>query len=95
MPLLRSATRLLTNPRARLQIVTNPSFARRSLTSTSARSAGDHAHEDQYDSPSGWLFGVKPGEKYENEGWENVWYYGFFGSCLFGIVGYCYKPDTR
>jgi len=96
MLLLRPATRLLTNSRARLQIVTNPSLTtRRALTSTAARSAGDHAHEDQYDSPSGWLFGVKPGEKYENEGWENVWYYGFFGSCLFGVIGYCYKPDTR
>ncbi|KAK5168358.1 uncharacterized protein LTR77_006928 [Saxophila tyrrhenica] len=95
MPLLRPAARLLSAPRARLQIVTNPSFtARRNLTSTASRSAGDHAHEDHYDSPSGWLFGVKPGEKYENEGWENVWYYGFFGSILFGVVGYCYKPDT-
>lgn len=36
--------------------------------------AGDHAHEDHYDPPGGWLFGVKPGEKYENEGWENIWF---------------------
>lgn len=99
MPLLR-ASRLITNSRARLQIIPSPptttsSFARRSLSSTAARSAGDHAHEDHYDPPGGWLFGVKPGEKYEKEGWENVWFYGFYGSILFGVVGYCYKPDTR
>ena len=41
------------------------------------------------------MFGVKPGEKYQNEGWENVFIYGFFGTLAFGVVGYCYKPDTR
>lgn len=97
MPLLRPATaRLITAPRARLQIIPRPTTAQRAgLSSTVPRSAGDHAHEDHYDPPTGWLFGVKPGEKYENEGWENVWYYGFLGSLLFGVVGYCYKPDTR
>ena len=38
---------------------------------------------------------MKPGEKYENEGWEKVWYWGFYGSLLIGVVAYCYKPDTR
>lgn len=91
------ATRLITTPRARFQIIPNIAARpqQRQLTSTAVRSAGDHAHEDHYDPPGGWLFGVKPGEKYENEGWENVWFYGFFGSLLFGVVGYCYKPDTR
>ncbi|KAF2161718.1 hypothetical protein M409DRAFT_27776 [Zasmidium cellare ATCC 36951] len=90
------ATRLITTPRARFQIIPNIAARpqQRQLTSTAVRSAGDHAHEDHYDPPGGWLFGVKPGEKYENEGWENVWFYGFFGSLLFGVVGYCYKPDT-
>lgn len=98
MPLIRP-TRLITAPRARLQIVTRPTTTtlqqRAGLSSTTACRAGDHAHEDHYDPPTGWLFGVKPGEKYEPEGWENVWVYGFFGSMLFGVVGYCYKPDTR
>lgn len=96
MSLLRS-TRLITTPRSRLQIIPNIAARpqHRQLSSTSVRSAGDHAHEDHYDPPGGWLFGVKPGEKYENEGWENVWVYGFFGSMLFGVVGWCYKPDTR
>ncbi|KAM3419287.1 hypothetical protein BST61_g5224 [Cercospora zeina] len=94
MSLLRS--RMLTTPRTRLQII--PNLAARAhtrpLSSSAARSAGDHAHEDHYDPPGGWLFGVKPGEKYENEGWENVWFYGFFGTMAFGVIGYCYKPDT-
>jgi len=100
MSLIRSS-RLITSPRVRLQIVPNLTAARaqqfqqRSIFSTPTRRAGDHAHEDHYDPPTGWLWGVKPGEKYENEGWENVWFYGFFGSLLFGVVGYCYKPDTR
>ncbi|CAK1355020.1 hypothetical protein CB0940_01204 [Cercospora beticola] len=94
MSLLRS--RMLTTPRTHLQII--PNLAARAhtrpLSSTAVRSAGDHAHEDHYDPPGGWLFGVKPGEKYENEGWENVWFYGFFGTMAFGVIGYCYKPDT-
>ncbi|KAH9845459.1 NADH:ubiquinone oxidoreductase [Teratosphaeria destructans] len=98
MSLLRTS-RLITTSRARLQIVPNVSVARaqqqRQLSATSARSAGDHAHEDPYETPNGWLWGVKPGDKYESEGWENVFMYGFFGSLLFGLVGYCYKPDTR
>jgi hypothetical protein len=96
MPLPRPATRLISSPRASLQILTSiGARTSRSFTSTALRKAGDHAHEDHFDPPGGWLFGVKPGEKYENEGWENVWFYGFYGSLLFGIVGYCYKPDTR
>jgi hypothetical protein len=93
MSLLRTS-RLITTPRARLQIIPRGQ-QQRQLSSTHARSAGDHAHEDHYDAPTGYLFGVKPGEKYESEGWENVFMYGFFGSILFGVVGYCYKPDTR
>ena len=53
-----------------------------------------HAHEDHFDPPSGWLWGIKPGEKPEKEGWENVFIYGFFGSLIFGAVGYAFKPDT-
>ncbi|KAK4957569.1 hypothetical protein LTR10_005536 [Elasticomyces elasticus] len=98
---LARTTRIITSSRARLQVVSSPNLSaariqqQRPLSYTAALKSGDsHAHEEQYESPSGWLFGVKPGEKYENEGWENVWYYGFFGSLLFGVVGYCYKPDT-
>lgn len=53
------------------------------------------SHEDHYDPPGGWLWGQRPGEKYEKEGWEGLWTYGFFGTMAFMVIGYCYKPDTR
>jgi hypothetical protein len=68
--------------------------ARRAL-STTQQLRGGASHDDHYDPPGGVLFGVKPGEKYKEEGWENVFYYGFFGSLAFGVIGYAYKPDTR
>jgi hypothetical protein len=66
----------------------------RGFSYTKERKAADHAHEDHYDPPSGWLFGVKPGEKAEKEGWETVWIWGFFGSLGLGVVAYAFKPDT-
>jgi hypothetical protein len=61
--------------------------------STSRRRAS--AHEgDHYDPPTGWLWGVKPGEKPEKEGWENVFIYGMFGSLGLAAVAYAFKPDT-
>jgi hypothetical protein len=66
----------------------------RGFSQSNQRQAADHAHEDHYDPPSGWLFGVKPGEKPEKEGWENVWIWGFFGSLGLGVVAYAFKPDT-
>lgn len=64
----------------------------RPISSTPVRSGG---HGPTYDAPTGWLFGVKPGEKYQNEGWENLWFYGFFGALAACTIGYIYKPDTR
>lgn len=86
MSLLRTS-RILSSARGQLQIVprlTAPSIQQqqRQISSTPARKGGD-AHGDPYDPPTGWLFGVKPGEKAEKEGWENVFYYGFFGSIAF------------
>lgn len=51
-------------------------------------------HGDHYDPPTGYLFGVKPGQKYVKEGWEGIWYYGFVGSLLVAGVAYIFKPDT-
>jgi charged multivesicular body protein 7 len=48
-----------------------------------------------YDPPSGWLFGVKPGEKYEKEGWEGPIYWGLCGSMVVAVIAYAFKPDTR
>ncbi|KAL5116479.1 hypothetical protein ACEQ8H_005600 [Pleosporales sp. CAS-2024a] len=64
----------------------------RAFSQTRARASGGHG--SSYDPPSGWLFGVKPGEKYEKEGWENAMLYGFGGSVVFVIVAYAFKPDT-
>ncbi|KAJ6108280.1 NADH-ubiquinone oxidoreductase [Penicillium sp. IBT 18751x] len=60
-------------------------------TSSNLR-GGDHG--SHYDPPTGWLFGIKPGQKYAKEGWEGVWYYGFIGSLLAAGVAYVFKPDT-
>ncbi|KAI1274644.1 ESSS subunit of NADH:ubiquinone oxidoreductase-domain-containing protein [Xylaria sp. FL0933] len=58
----------------------------------SARTSASHG--PQYDPPTGWLFGVKPGEKYQKEGWETPFFYGFCGSLLLAGVAYGFKPDT-
>ena len=64
---------------------------RSSAFSTTARRAGGGGH---FDPPTGWLFGVKPGEKYEKEGWENMFFWGFYGSLGVFAVAYAFKPDT-
>ncbi|KAL2144865.1 hypothetical protein VTI28DRAFT_8425 [Corynascus sepedonium] len=60
--------------------------------STTPRRAGGGGM--QYDPPSGWLWGVRPGEKYQNEGWEGPFFYGFWGSLIVFAVAYAWKPDT-
>lgn len=69
-----------------------PQTTRRAFTATTARKAG--AHGPQYDPPTGWLFGVKPGEKAKKEGWEDLAYYGFVGSLVVFSIAYAFKPDT-
>ncbi|KAM3079721.1 hypothetical protein ACMFMG_006130 [Clarireedia jacksonii] len=90
-PLSRALTRALSLSKP-TTATTTTSITRRTFTSTRTNRSADHG--DHYDPPSGWLFGVKPGEKAEKEGWENIWVYGFLGTCAFGIVGYAVKPDT-
>ncbi|KAH8904391.1 hypothetical protein BR93DRAFT_940017 [Coniochaeta sp. PMI_546] len=60
----------------------------------STSGAARASHGSQYDPPTGWLFGVKPGEKYKPEGWENLFFYGFCGSLAVFAVAYAFKPDT-
>lgn len=79
--LARAATRS-----ARVQSTRPQQFS----TSAAARAS----HGSQYDPPTGWLFGVKPGEKYKPEGWENLFFYGFCGSLAVFAVVYAFKPDT-
>ncbi|KAJ2363603.1 hypothetical protein IW150_006693 [Coemansia sp. RSA 2607] len=79
-------------------------FARRfvQLSSRTAATAAPGARlvrgghgAPQFNEPGGYLFGRKPGEKYESEGWEVIWIGGF--TIAFGLiaVGQIYKPDTR
>ncbi|KAI5923389.1 ESSS subunit of NADH:ubiquinone oxidoreductase-domain-containing protein [Camillea tinctor] len=65
--------------------------ARRAFSATARTPA---SHGPQYDPPTGWLFGVKPGEKYQKEGWETPFFYGFCGSLVLAGVAYGFKPDT-
>lgn len=69
--------------------------ARRPFSQTGAVNGGDAGHEHTYDAPGGWLFGVKPGEQYEKEGWEGLMFWGFGGSIALAVVAYAFKPDTR
>ncbi|KAF1814231.1 NADH:ubiquinone oxidoreductase 11.6kD subunit, partial [Eremomyces bilateralis CBS 781.70] len=64
---------------------------RRTFTTTLPRPSGGEPH---YEPPSGWLWGIQPGQKYESEGWENVFIYGFMGSFGLLAVAYAFKPDT-
>ncbi|EQB56868.1 hypothetical protein CGCF415_v007437 [Colletotrichum fructicola] len=59
--------------------------------SVTARRAGGGS---DFDPPSGWLWGVKPGEKYEKEGWELPFYTLFCGGIIATGVVLAFKPDT-
>ncbi|KAI0594154.1 ESSS subunit of NADH:ubiquinone oxidoreductase-domain-containing protein [Biscogniauxia sp. FL1348] len=71
---------------------TSPLPATQRTFSATARAPASHG--PQYDPPTGWLFGVKPGEKYQKEGWETPFFYGFCGSLVLAAVAYGFKPDT-
>jgi hypothetical protein len=87
MASLRSAARCVARPRT-LHFTTARAFS----SSHISRAGG---HESHYDPPTGWLFGVKPGEKYEKEGWEGPMYFGFCGGAVLAVIAYAFKPDTR
>lgn len=92
MSLTRALPRASTVARTSISTLSQTATQARSMSVTSARKSADHG--DHYDPPTGWLWGVKPGEKAEKEGWEGIWVYGFFGSMAFGVLGYALKPDT-
>jgi hypothetical protein len=92
-PLVRQSARALRS--AARSSTSRPFSSTAKANAAAAHDAhAEEAHESHYDPPTGWLWGVKPGEKYEKEGWENVMYWGFGGSMLVGVVGYAFKPDT-
>ncbi|KIW71809.1 hypothetical protein PV04_00042 [Phialophora macrospora] len=85
-----------------------PSGSRLALARTSIRTAttahnehrgddshGHHAsgHDDHFDPPAGWLWGIRPGEKYEKEGWEGLAWV-FVASWVVAIAAYTMKEDT-
>lgn len=85
------SARPLTHSLRACSLLRTPRTAQGFSTRSNLRAAD---HGDHYDPPTGWLFGVKPGQKYQKEGWENMWYYGFIGSLLAAGVAYVFKPDT-
>ncbi|OAA46476.1 NADH:ubiquinone oxidoreductase 11.6kD subunit [Beauveria brongniartii RCEF 3172] len=70
-----------------------PAAAVRSFSVTANRRGGGHGSESQFEPPSGWLWGIKPGEKPEPEGWEWPMYF-FCGSFVVAGVALAFKPDT-
>lgn len=87
MALIRNAAAPLRAVRCARQPTSARSF------SVTARQRGGHGNESQFDPPTGWLWGIKPGEKPEPEGWE--WPMYLFGASLVATgIALAYKPDT-
>lgn len=70
--------------------LSNTNAATRYFSVTQRRAGG----APEFDPPTGWLFGVRPGEKYKKEGWEDLMLYGFGGSLAVFAIVYAFKPDT-
>lgn len=87
MALIRHAAAPLRSVRC----VRQPSTATRNLSTTTRRQGGGGG--SHYDPPGGWLWGVKPGEKPEPEGWEWPMYI-FCGSLVATGIALAFKPDT-
>ncbi|RMZ88934.1 hypothetical protein DV736_g3853, partial [Chaetothyriales sp. CBS 134916] len=51
-------------------------------------------HDDHYDPPGGWLWGVRPGEKYEKEGWEGIMAWFYIAPIIVATIFYVNKEDT-
>ncbi len=88
MTVLRHAAAPLRSIRCVRQSATSTN-ATRSFSLTTRRQGGGQ----QFDPPSGWLWGIKPGEKPEPEGWEWPMYI-FCGSLIATGIALAFKPDT-
>jgi hypothetical protein len=78
-----------------LRTTSKPTLSKSSRTFTSTlRPLSDDSHGSHYDPPTGWLWGIQPGTKYEKEGWEGITYWGFCGGVILTAVAYGFKPDT-
>jgi len=96
-------TQIISRPTTAIRPVsTTPRFLAESTHATAPASSGDHAsehaehghgHESHYDPPGGWLWGERPGEKYEREGWE-IPFYVMCAGYVVAVIAYTMKEDT-
>lgn len=89
MTMLRQTTAA---PLQALRCIRTPAVAARSFTVSTRRQGG--GGESQFEPPNGWLWGIKPGEKPEAEGWEWPMYI-FCGSLVLVAGALAFRPDTR
>ncbi|KAJ2448222.1 hypothetical protein EV183_005547 [Coemansia sp. RSA 2336] len=66
----------------------------RSIAARSLLLRGGHGQQ-HFNEPGGYLFDRKPGEKYEEEGWETIYIGGMSLAFVLIGLGVYYKPDTR
>ncbi|KAF5002825.1 hypothetical protein FGRMN_79 [Fusarium graminum] len=83
-------TRAAVAPLRAVRCIRQP-LSSRGFAVSARRQGGGGEH--QFDPPSGWLWGVKPGEKPEPEGWEWPMYI-MLGSLAATAVALAFKPDT-
>ena len=106
MNTFRQAATRLSRPAFRTQIISRPAIRHINTTppllATTAATKGDTAsthaehdehHESHYDPPGGWLWGLRPGEKAEREGWE-IPFYVMCAGYVVAVIAYSMKEDT-
>ncbi len=87
-----TATSLL--PTARVPLATRTPLRQASTAHDDhGHGHGAGGHDDHYDPPAGWLWGQRPGEKAEKEGWEGLAWV-FVASWVVAIAAYTMKEDT-
>ncbi|EXJ96174.1 hypothetical protein A1O1_01300 [Capronia coronata CBS 617.96] len=85
--------------RAPLSIIRSRTPLRLASTHSATHGAAKHddhghgGHDDHFDPPGGWLWGERPGDKYEKEGWEPFAYF-FVAAWVVAVAAYTMKEDT-
>lgn len=90
-----SSSLLQSTARAPLSLTARTSFRQASTAHDDHGHGAGHGagHDDHYDPPGGWLWGQRPGEKYEKEGWEGLAWV-FVASWVIAVAAYTMKEDT-
>jgi len=96
--LARPTTSLLHSTQTARLALTRPSIRTATTAHNEHRGDDTHGHhgsghDDHFDPPSGWLWGIRPGEKYEKEGWEGLAWV-FVASWVIAVAAYTMKEDT-